>query len=286
MAQKNNNETILGKIRKKVNKKVVAGTMALATLGVGSKLYSDYAENKAQTEKKQNIETIEKYWQEVFSKADTYMYDEGKGIYAAIYEISEDTQKDLASECLRVEKTNANLDKRLGEFAEMEKKGIDISHNKEYKLLQETRQDMPQISEPVQTLAKHGNLVNKLDLYGTDYSMSSGYIRPCGTTLETNPRVEHQTEANDFGTDWFTDLLKEAEIKEPSATQIAKQEAKKLMTHLSGVEMKLKKYGKGKYVAPKEDVEVTQRKVDLNEPTHVSSRDSRVGAPSLAVHSK
>ncbi|MBR3676894.1 MAG: hypothetical protein IKN71_07150 [Alphaproteobacteria bacterium] len=284
MAQKNNNETILGKIRKKVNKKVVAGTMALATLGVGSKLYSDYAENKAQTEKKQNIETIEKYWQEVFSKADTYMYDENKSIYAAVYEIPEDVQKDLASECQRVEKTNANLDKRLGEFAEMEKKGMDVSKNKEYKLLQKTRKDMPEISEPVKTLAKHGNLINKLDLFEYALDISSGYVCDCGVTLETNPRVERQAGANSFGSDYFTGLLKEAEIGEPSATAIAKEEARKLMTHISTVEANLKKYGKENYIAPKEDVQVQQRKVDIHERAHASERYSRLTTANLATY--
>lgn len=283
MAQEKENSTILEKIRKKVNKKILAGTMALAGVGIAGKMYSDYADNKAKMEIKANVENIEKYWQEVFSKADSYMYDESKGIYAAVYEISEDVQKDLASECQRVEQTKANLDKRLGEFAEMEKQGVDVSQNKEFNLLKETRKDMPEISEPVKTLAKHGNLVNKLDLYGHALDLSSGYVCDCGTTLETNPLTERTTGANCFGSEFFTELLKEAEIKESSATEIAKQEARKLMTHISTMETNLKKYGKEKYVAPKQDVQVQQRKVDIYEPTHVSNRASTYGVASLGV---
>lgn len=276
--KKKKNTTILEKIRQKVNKKIVAGAMAVFTAGVGAKVYSDYSDNKAKMERKANVDNIEQYWQKIFAKADTYMYDENKSIYAAVYEISEDVQKDLASECQRVEKTNANLDKRLGEFAEMEKKGMDVSKNKEYKLLQETRKDMPKISEPVKTLAKHGNLVNKLDLYGYVLDLSSGHACYCGTTIETNPRLERRTGINAFGTNFFTNLLKKAEISEPSATEIAKEEAKKLMTHISKVEANLKKYGKENYVAPKEDVQVQQRKVDIHEKAHVSCRDSQINS--------
>lgn len=282
--EKEGNTTILKRIRKKVNKKVVAGTMALVTAGIGAKVYSDYTDNKAKMEQKANVENIEQYWQKIFAKADTYMYDENKSIYAAVYEIPEDVQKDLASECQRVEKTNANLDKKLGEFAEMQKKGIDVSKNKEYKLLQETRKDMPQISEPVQTLAKHGNLVNKLDLFGYALDLSSRYVCDCGVTIETNPRVERQAGANAFGSDYFTSLLQEAEISEPSATAIAKEEARKLMTHISTVEANLKKYGKESYVAPKEEVQVQQRKVDIYERARASEKYSRYTTANLATY--
>jgi hypothetical protein len=207
----------------------------------------------------------------------------------AVYTIPEDLQKDLAAEYDYMTQTRTNIETRLRHLDEVEKNasrlsdlgyktGINVKDSKEYKVLSEIIKEMPTPPEIVMVLAKNGNAVNKIDLYGRDdinFYDTKGTVFHCGTTIEGYKSCEG---LGFCSAKFCMGMLSHAEIsgEAESATSLAQNQVKLMRETMLNVEKKLHDAGLDEYLGKKnENMKVERRQVNLYDKTNKSSMDKK-----------
>lgn len=291
MSDKKDTETTLEKFRKKINTKAAAVMLSAATIaggGVGIKKYNELKASQQKIENYQNYQIMADKFKSLFPNADRYIFDEEKAIFAAVYTIPEDLQKELAVEYDYTTKTRENIRDRLVRLEAASQHlerlsqlgfntGINIKENKEYKILSEVMSEMPEPPhKAIRPLVAHGNAINKIDFHWMpEFMRLPEEVR----RVEFIPSVETDrapcvTRRNHYSnTKDLQEMLEEYSF-DMKATVFAQNQLKEMRDGMKIIEKKLHEAGLDKYLAEKnENIKVTQRKINFSEILEDASHD-------------
>lgn len=288
--ENNQHKTALGEVRKKLNHKLAAVFFFFVTIGTGTFLVSKF---KADKEKQvtmniqKNRQAIKDYWQEIFPTADEFISNEKEDIYAAVYRIPEDVQKDLAVECDYVNQTRRNIEKRLKMLQEakgLSAKGfrpiLTASEQREYVVLEKTLKKLPVIDENHKFLARYGNLIKMVDFnepldrnYGAyNYDERNACCTEYRTAMEggggqyVTPFTFGEAAKRDFNND---EEYRQNAMDGKKATDFAVEATKNMQTMMKNIEKELNRIGLNQYLGKRNpDIVVTQRNIDFNQPDY------------------